>query len=356
MQQRALKWMSALIYGSVAVGGAWLALHFLLPWLAPFIVAFSAAAIMEGAVRFLIRHRWRRGPASAVLTLMVLGLLCALLVRLTTKGVSTVSRFASQAPVLMERAAEVMEGIERRVLIYIAAAPEGVSDYLATAISALGDSLYRVPAMLSQWALDFVSRAAQASPDILLFIVTAGLGSYFISASYPRITAFLRAQLPRGFLRRLDGMGQNLRAGFGGMLRAQLILMAMTFALLTLSFYMMGVKSAVSLAAITAAVDALPVFGTGIVLLPWAAYCLLLGETRRGIGLLVCYLGVTLLRSVAQAKLLGDQIGLDPIASLLSVYVGWKVWGFGGMLLFPVLFVALRQLNDRGIVHLWNSE
>ena len=356
MQQRALKWMSALIYGSVAVGGVWLAFRFLLPWLAPFIVAFSAAAAMEPAVRLLIRHRWRRSPASAILTLMVLGVLCALTVRLTTKGVSLASRFASQAPLLMESAAAAMENVEKRILIYIATAPEGVSDYLATALSSLGDSLYRIPAMLSQWALDFVSRAAQASPDILLFAVTAGLGSYFISASYPRITAFLRAQLPRGFLRRLDGMGQNLRAGFGGMLRAQLILMAMTFAALTLAFYMLGVKSPVSLAAVTAVVDSLPVFGTGIVLVPWALYCLLLGETRRGIGLIACWLAVTLLRSVAQAKLLGDQIGLDPIASLLSVYVGWKVWGFGGMLLFPVLFVALRQLNDRGIVHLWNSD
>lgn len=356
MQQRAFKWMAALIYGSVAVGGAWLALRFALPWLAPFIVAFTAAAALEPAVRFLVRRRWPRPLASGMLTLTVLIGLCALLVRLTAKGVSAVSDFAAQAPRLMEAAAAAMGRLEQRILLYIAAAPEGVSDYLASALSAIGGSLYNIPAILSQWALDLVSRGAQASPDILLFTVTAGLGSYLISAAYPRVTAFLKAQLPRSFLQRIEGMGQNLRSAFGGMLRAQLMLMAMTFAQLLFAFSLLRVRSAAVLAGVTALVDALPVFGTGIVLIPWALYCLLLGETRRGLGLVLCWLGVTLLRSLAQAKLLGDQIGLDPIVSLLSVYVGWEVWGFGGMLLFPLLFLVLCQLNDRGIIRLWKGE
>ena len=61
------------------------------------------------------------------------------------------------------------------------------------------------------------------------------------------------------------------------------------------------------------------------------------------------------MRSAAQAKLLGDQIGLDPLASLLAVYVGWRACGVGGMLLFPLLLVTLCQLQQKGLVHLWNE-
>ena len=100
---------------------------------------------------------------------------------------------------------------------------------------------------------------------------------------------------------------------------------------------------------------ALPVFGTGIVLVPWAVYSFILGDTARGIGLLICWGVVNLVRSCVQAKLLGDQIGLDPLPSLLAMYVGWRVWRVWGMLLFPILFVTLRQLNDRGVIHLWKS-
>ena len=109
------------------------------------------------------------------------------------------------------------------------------------------------------------------------------------------------------------------------------------------------------LAALTALVDALPVFGTGMVLVPWALGCLLLGELSRGLGLLIAWGVVSLVRSCIEAKLLGDQIGLDPLASLTAMYVGWRVWSVWGMLLFPILLVTLRQLNDKGVLRLWQE-
>ena len=355
MQHKAARWLAALVYGSVAVGGAWLLLRFGLPWLKPFLLAFSVAAVLEPAVLWLRRHGWRRSVASALLTLMVLGFLCWASAWLAIKTVSVATAFAGQAPGLVESAAALMRQLESRLSLYLASLPEEVAEYIGMALGALGDSLYTLPVVLSQWALDMLSHAAQASPDTLLFIVTAAIGSYLISASYPKTLAFLRAQLPLSFLQRLEGMGKDLKAGFGGMLRSQLILMAMTFAELLLAFWLIGVEKPMGLAAITALVDALPVFGTGIVLLPWAAYALLLGQTRRGIALVLCWLAVNLLRYLAQAKLLGDQIGLDPLASLLAVYVGWQVWGVAGMLLFPVGLAALCQLNERGVIRLWKN-
>ena len=132
--------------------------------------------------------------------------------------------------------------------------------------------------------------------------------------------------------------------------------MLMTFFELLICFLLLRVKGAAGLAAVTALIDALPVFGTGVVLVPWALYSLLLGNFRRGAALLICWGVVNLVRSCAQAKLLGDQIGLDPLASLLAVYMGWQICGVGGMILFPILFVTLRQLNDRGVIRLWKSE
>ena len=90
-------------------------------------------------------------------------------------------------------------------------------------------------------------------------------------------------------------------------------------------------------------------------LVPWAIFCLLLGNTGRAIGLIICWAFVNLVRSCTQAKLLGDQIGLDPIASLAAIYVGWRVCGVWGMLLFPILLVTVQQLNDRGVIRLWKS-
>lgn len=355
MQQRAAKCFSILLYSAAALGGIWLSVRFLLPWAAPFLVAFALAALLEVPVRSMVRHGWRRSIAAGVLSLSLLALLIWALFALTAKGFSAASDLARQAPELMASLARSMEQLEAGILAYIDAAPAGVEEYLKTALDAVADILYGLPALISQSVLDIVGKAAQASPDFLLFTVTAGIGTYFISASFPKTTAFVAAQLPESFRRRLSGLGQDLKGSFGGFIRAQLILMAMTFFELLLAFLIMDVKAAGGLAAITALVDALPVFGTGIVLVPWAVYSLLLGDMARGLGLLICWGVVNLVRSCTQAKLLGDQIGLNPIASLIAVYVGWQVWHVWGMLLFPILFVSLQQLNDKGVIKLWKD-
>ncbi|MBQ6465085.1 MAG: AI-2E family transporter, partial [Oscillospiraceae bacterium] len=231
----------------------------------------------------------------------------------------------------------------------------GGSTYLKTALDAAADSLYAIPAALSQRLLGLLTRLAQNSPDALLFAVTAGIGAYFSSAAWPRVLAFLRAQLPERLRRRLAGLGQDLKQSFGGWLRAQCILAVITFFELLLVFLLLRIRAAALIAALTALIDALPVFGTGAVLVPWALAALLLGDTGRGLGLLIAWGTVSLVRSCLQAKLVGDQIGLDPIASLLAVYAGWRVWGVWGTLSFPLLLVTLRQLNDKGVLRLWKT-
>ena len=355
MGKGAAKYLLALLYTAAAVGAIWLAVRFLLPWTAPFLLAFSLAALMERPVRALARRGLKRSAAAGIFTLALLGLIIWAAAALTAWAVSAATGFAGELPGLMESLGRGLSSLERTALAYIAAAPEGVSAYLESAMDAVAGLLYSLPERLSQWALDAVARAAQNSPDMILFAVTAGIGTYFLSASFPRVIAFLMAQLPSELRRKLEGLGRDLKSSFGGFFRAQLILMAMTFFELLLAFLLLNVKGAAALAAVTALVDALPVFGTGLILLPWAAYSLLLGETGLGLGLVISWAAVNLIRNCVQAKLLGDQIGLDPIASLMAMYVGWRVWHVWGMLLFPSLLVTICQLNDRGLIKLWKS-
>ena len=354
-QQRALRCFSLLLYMGVAVGAVWLCVKFLLPWGAPFLLAMALAALLEFPVRMLMRRGWKRGAASGLLSLTALAGVLLLLVKLGSRGLTAISDFARQSPSLVRGMAEGFSRLEERLLAYIEAAPPELGEVLRTALDGLAEGLYQVPALLSQSALDAVSRAAQHSPDVLLLTVTFGIGTYFFSASFPRVLSFLEAQLPAEQKRHLEGLGRDLKASFSGFLRAQLILMGMTFFELLLAFLLLQVHGAVGLAALTAAVDALPVFGTGTILLPWAVYCLLLEETGRALGLVLTWALVNLVRSAAQAKLLGDQIGLDPLASLIAIYVGWQLGHVWGMLLCPLVLVTLQQLNDKGVIHLWKS-
>ena len=354
MQGKYLQRLSVLVCIAAAVAGIWLSLRFLLPWAAPFLLAFALAALMELPVGALVRRRWKRPAAAGLVTLSFLGLLLWAVVKLTAWLASSASSLAGKLPLLMENVSDTIDYFELRFAGLAETAPEGLGEYMKLSLEAVGDVLYSLPASISQWALDFLAKAAQSSPNVLLFAVTAGIGTYFISASFPKTTAFLLAQVPLSLRERLSGFGQDIRSSFGGFMRSQLMLMVMTFFQLLIVFLLLKIKSPVLLAFVSAVVDALPVFGTGIILVPWAVYELLIGSTMRGLGLLIAWLTVNLVRSCAQAKLLGDQIGLDPLASLLAIYVGWKVWKVWGMLLFPLVLVTLQQLNDKGVIKLWN--
>ena len=355
MSDRLARGLSFLLAAAGAVGALWLAARFLLPWTAPFLAAWVLAALLEPPVGWLVRHGWRRGAAAGFCTVLALGLLLWGLAALVWKGVGALTDFVQQLPGQMELVQARLGALQQAAENGIRSAPAGSAFFLEQGLAAFNQALAALPGAVSRAALGVLSRTAQASPDTALFLVTAALGTYFLSAAFPAVRAFLLAQLPSSLRRRLEGLGKDLRGGFGGVLRAQLILMLMTFFVLMAAFLLLRLPDAFGLAALTALIDALPVFGAGIVLLPWALLSLLMGHTGRALGLFLSWGTVTLVRSFAQAKLVGDQIGLDPLASLIAIYVGWRVWSVWGMLLFPVLLVTLRQLNDKGVLRLWKS-
>lgn len=339
----------------LGAGIVFLAGRYLLPWTAPLLTAWVLAALLEPAVGFLVRHRWRRSTAAGLCTLAALGLLLWGITALLFRGLNAASEATKALPGAMEALSLRLEALEKLAEAHIRSAPEPAAQLLEKSLSALANSAAALPGQLSRALVGLLSRTAQASPDTLLFFVTTALGTYFISAAFPTVNAFLLAQLPDTLRRRASGLGADLKSGFGGLLRAQLLLMVLCFFELLAAFLLMGIKSAFVIAAVTAVIDALPVFGTGVVLLPWALYCLLLGSSGRGIGLLFTWGFAELVRNAAQAKLLGDQIGLNPLASLLGVYVGWRVGKVGGMLLMPLGLMVLIRLNDRGVIRLWKN-
>lgn len=344
------------LLGAAALAAAlWLALRFLLPLLAPFLAALALAAAMEGPVRLLMRRGLPRRAASAVLTLLALALFLALPLLLLGRLPELFSSLGRLVPRLAAALGERIETLETCAARYAATLPEGFSDPLRAALRSAEESLGELPAYLSARLFSLAASAAQNAPGILLFLISFFLGACFLSASWPAVLAFVRERLPETARRRGAELAADLRANLGGWLRAQLILAGMTFVELLGLFLLLDVRAAAPLAAATALVDALPVFGTGIVLVPWACGELLLGELGRGLALLAGWGLGLLARNLLQARLLSGQIGIHPLVSLVSLYVGWRVWGVWGMIVFPLLFASLQQLAERGAFSLRDS-
>ena len=198
-----------------------------------------------------------------------------------------------------------------------------------------------------------VSGILAAAPKAGLFLMTTVLAVYFTSVSYPAILAFLKRQLPLPWQSRCREAARCFRSTMLKWLRAEVLLLLVTFGILLMGFTWIGIDFALLAAAFTALVDALPVLGTGTVLLPWAAGCFLLGDTQQGLSILALYGAAFLAHTLLEPRLLAGQAGLPPITALLAMYVGFHFMGVGGMVLLPIVLLLAKQLQDAGVIHLW---
>lgn len=348
--------ISKALYILAAAAALWLALRFFLPWTAPMLLAFGTAVAIEPAVKLLCRRRFPRSAAAGICVLGFLGVFGLFLWFLCSRLITEFQRLSGSLPEALAGISELISRWQSRLGGMIEGLPDSLSEVLYSALSGITDYLSTLPAALSAKAVEALSNFISNLPTWLLFAVTWIMGLYFISAAYPGLVRFLRRQVPPKAFERIRRVKHDLQQSLGKYLKAQLIMSAITFGEMLIVFTLLRVDYALVLAIAVAVIDALPVFGAGTVLLPWAAWELVAGDPSRGLGLAISYAAVTVLRSCIQAKLLGDQLGLHPIATLLTIYAGWKALGIWGMILFPIAAISLKKLNDGGIIHLWNTE
>lgn len=182
---------------------------------------------------------------------------------------------------------------------------------------------------------------AMSVPSWVIAAIVFLMACYFIIADYPHIRFLATERMSsevRSFLSRVRKVAVG---AFGGYVRAQLILSLAVFFILLIGFSIIGQSYALLLAFLFSVMDFIPIIGSGTVMVPWAVISLVMGDYRKALELMVIWGIICLFRRVAEPKVVGDQTGLSPILSLISIYVGMKLGGVLGMILGPVVMLIL---------------
>lgn len=323
----------------------YLAVRFLLPVLMPFLLASLLALAAEPLVSVLQnRLRLRRGIASGIgvvialiLAALIVLTLCALLLR-------QLSRISGALPDLEDTALSGMRSLEGFLLDMAANTPDAVSPILVSGVQGFFSDGTKFLDRIVSWVLSIASGVLTRIPDSALGFGTWILASFMISAKLPRIRAWLKSKLPQSWTEGYLPALRRLKTNLSGWLVAQCKLTGLTFLVLTAGFLLLRISYGPLWAALICLVDALPVLGTGTVLIPWSLVCFLQGDHIRALGILGTYAAAALLRSILEPKLIGKQLGLDPLVTLISMYAGFKLWGLFGMIFSPLLAVTVTQL------------
>lgn len=340
---------------TVAVlAGCWLFLKYLLPCLLPFLIAALVVVLMEPLVQLMTqRLRFPRGLSSAICTLALLLILGGVIFFAMRRAAFEITALSVDMPGVLSK----LSGLISRVMEYLNSLTKYVPEAVRPTVDSMIDKVLETGSAmitsLSAKAISLVTALISSLPSVFLFLITCCLAIYFSSSSWPEIMAFLSRQIPERWKQKLKSARVRLKETFGKWLKAQLMLMACTFIVLAAGLTVIGIEYSFFLAAVIALVDALPVFGVGTIMLPWAAIQLLQGDYKCAVSLIIIYLIAILVRNIMEPKLVGDQIGISPLATLMAIYAGYVLMGPLGMILFPILLILVKQLNDWNYIKLW---
>ena len=151
---------------------------------------------------------------------------------------------------------------------------------------------------------------------------------------------------PESVEKRMTLVMDNLRYALGGYFKAQFKIMGVVFLILVVGFAVLGIRYFVLVAFLISFLDFLPFFGTGTAMIPWGIYKFLMGDYKTAIILVVLYAITQIIRQLLQPKLVGDSVGMNPLVTLLLLYVGYRLGSVFGMILsVPIGMVLINMLQ-----------
>ena len=324
---------------------AYLLFCYVLPLILPFLLAYVISCLVRPiANKFATRTHLPRGLCATVLLLLVFGLggwgIWAGSVRLVTELGNLVERLLSDGGIsdAMDTLMLWAENIGARFGL-LSAGEGDVQAFYDAIVQMVGNILSSVAARLPELATSLFS----ALPSVLFFLVVSVVACFYFCTDGVQITHYLSAFLPQKWRQKLPQIGNAMRDILRKYIKAYGILLALTFALLLIGLWILRIEYAFLLAFLIALADFLPVIGVGTILIPWGIVMLLQKNFYIGFGLLILYLVISLVRQVAEPKVLGKSLGLHPLLTLFATYVGFSLFGIVGMILAPIAALLVKQ-------------
>ena len=338
------------LYITVWTALIYLFLKYGLPLVMPFVIAFGIAFALQPLIAFVSKKtKLGRGPAAVILLTLLYLLVAAVLILLGSRLIIFISNWLAGLPTyyqntMLPALTTVGDSFKGFMLTLDPAVLEFLDSANASIIGAVTDLVKNV----SSGAVGILTGTAARVPAFMASFVLTIISSFFFVVDFQKIIAFAKKQMSEKAVKRLSSVRYFLVNVLFKFVRAYLLIILITACELTVGLLILQVNAAPLVALGIALLDIFPVVGSGTILLPWALYSLLQGDIFRTVGLLVLYVVITIIRQVIEPRIVGKQIGLYPLLTLISMFVGARLFGFWGMLGLPVALTVLVHLNISG--------
>lgn len=348
----------------VATIGGIVLLYFLGKLMVPFIIGFFLALIINPLVAFIQeKTKMPRGFAVFTSIIIIIGAISAAITLLVTEIIQGFSHLSKIIPEhyknfseyvqdtyeekimplfnnLLSMFRDLEQGQQGTLLDSMQFVGERLTNTFSTIIQSIGNGLYIVISKL---------------PNFATILIISLLATFFISKDWERIILKLHEKIPEKIHRRINQIHEGLQSALLGFLKAELKLTFISACIVFAGLLILRVEHALSIALIVWIVDFAPYIGAILVFLPWALYSFFTGDIFLGTGLSILYGLIVLQRQLIKPKILSSSIGISPLLTLFTMYVGFKLIGVIGIVLGPLTFIMLKILNETGMLReIWH--
>lgn len=308
---------------------------FLLNYLTPFIIAVIIAGLMQKPAIFLSKKtKIKSGRIAAFLSVAVYLSVVVLLVFLIYKSTVFLASFSEQLPKLFDEISNFINELQQKFSNILS------KEYTSALEDLWNNLLKRIANVLGEYISKTLTDIAKNTPSFLFSSIVALVASCYIAKDYDVLVKFIKELCGKSVTENIIKVKTIVFESVFKLFKGYLILTFLTFLQLFIGFMFLKVKYAFLIALLISLVDILPVLGTGTVLIPWVIISAFSNKVSFAVGLAVLYVIVIFVRNFAEPKIIGAQIGINPLFTLLAMFIGLKLLGVTGLFLFPIVLIV----------------
>lgn len=352
-----------LLVVGVVIGG-FLAFYYLSTVTYPFIIALIIAYMINPLVNILEEKvRVPRYLSVFIVLILVFAVIAGLLTLLIAEIINGSNYLADNVPQHFERLITYLEQFFASQIIpfynQLANTFEnldpGQKETITANIESFASTIITSGRSVLEVILSSIPNAVGWIPTTATVIIFALLATFFISKDWVKLNNRFSTLMPTKARESGKSVFIDLKKALFGFIKAQLTLISITAVIVLIGLLFLRVEYAITIALIIGIVDILPYLGTGLVFVPWIVYSFFTGDVAFTIGLLVLYAIVIVQRQIMEPKILSSSIGLDPLATLIALFVGYQLLGFLGLIIGPVILVIIKTLHSANVFKdVWN--
>ena len=312
----------------------------------PFLIAFIISLMVEPAIKYLMRTtKMTRKMSSIIIFVIVFSIIIGCLTWGIISLISESTNLLQTLNIYIDKAyTQIQETIGRMNIKKISIS----NNVLNIAESASREILYKI----STWLTEFLTKLINgitSIPTIAIYTVITILSLYFICTDKIYMLDLMEHHMPKNWVQKIEIHLREITKSLGGYLKAEAILILVSFVISVIGLYTfkligMNVKYPLLIALGIGFVDALPILGSGSVMVPWAIISALNGDLKLGIAIIILWIIMSLVRQFLEPKIVSGKIGIHPIFTLIAMYTGFKVIGVMGMLVGPIVLIILKSI------------